>query len=256
MFKFIFYIILTLVISNFFKLINSDSSSSNSKQLSHSNYGANHSRSNALKAMKKRSANFFEDNDENKNNNVDYIDLTNAYKDEITNEDKLKSEIKNKKRTLNRKKLNKKKRRKKKRKHNPSRFKRKDDFSYSKAKKAKGKYKVKLKSTLANDRKYQINKKPKMLSLQCEDRFQRLFKHVMKDDKNKQGNLNNLDCLNDHISRPVINRDKDIGDKDENVLNKIIDSFTSKNDQVRPFFLKTNEHTNKIVIFCNNEFRF
>ena len=82
----------------------------------------------------KRAANenFFEDDDGGKSNNVDYIDFSNLYKDEVANgknREKFELEAKNKKRMVkNRREKNKeKKKRKKKRKNKQSRFKRRDD---------------------------------------------------------------------------------------------------------------------------------
>lgn len=78
--------------------------------------------------------NIFEDDDGGKSNNVDYIDFSNLYKDEVSKDGKSHEKFeleqnKNKKRMVKnrREKLKEKKKRKKKRKHKQSRFKRRDD---------------------------------------------------------------------------------------------------------------------------------
>lgn len=169
--------------------------------------------------IEKRSANFFEDDDLNKSNNVDYIDFSNMYKDEIGNikRENLEQESSNKKRTIKRRPLRKKKRRKNKRKHKRNRFKRKMDNE--------NKLRVSLKSTnSAKDETNQLNPEKNLISLHYEDQFHRLVQ-VTNDRKAGNIKLNNKFGNHKLIDENYVN-------KGENVFKNLFDQMVPETEKV------------------------
>lgn len=178
------------------------------------------------RTIEKRSVNdnIFEDDDDSKSNNVDYIDFSNLYKDEVARDgnngkshEKFELEQnKNKKRMVKnrREKLKEKKKRKKKRKHKQSRFKRRDDgerrLFRAKLRPVTNPNPISLDPANQTVNAGRAIDRPStsLISLECEDRLHCLLRHVANGENNKQAS------------------------PDEKKLNKILDYLTKNGQKV------------------------
>lgn len=233
MLKIIFTLLSILLIKDCFQLIESRYLKPNLKKRDNSILDFDNAKSikdksskfNNLRSIKKRSPKlngFFEDS-KPINGNTDYIDFTNAYKDEVVEKlDKVdQTRLENRKRRLDdegkvKNELKKRKKRKRRKQNKANRFKRKDNPGKFK-RASSGFNKFNLNN---ND---QIEEQRHIISLQSEDHF----KHLILSDKNSS--IDDLKNLNLSKFKQPINDRLKFNQTDQNEeLNKILDKIVNE----------------------------